>query len=136
MWVLHAGRITDFDGTFGEWETASAERAHAASIAAEEEEHRRLLLEKQRTRKTKDAERENQAERRVARRKLNEAESRVAELEGRIAQLTAELEQPDLYTTVEGGKRAAGLGQELDGLKRLLDQAFEVWALAQNEVER
>jgi ATP-binding cassette subfamily F protein 3 len=37
MWVLHEGRITDFDGSFAEWETVSAERTHAAAVAAEEE---------------------------------------------------------------------------------------------------
>jgi ATP-binding cassette subfamily F protein 3 len=136
MWVLHGERITDFDGSFGEWETASAERAHAASVAAEEEEHRRLLAEKQRTRKVQAAEKEGHSERRSLRRKLEAAESRVAELESRIAELTAELERPDLYTTAEGGKRATVLGQELDAVKRQLDRAFEVWAVAQGELDR
>jgi ATP-binding cassette subfamily F protein 3 len=135
MWVLHGERITDFDGSFAEWETASAERAHAAAVAAQEEEHRRLMAEKLRTRKSRDVEKENQSGRRAARRRLETAESEVARLESRIAELTAELEQPDLYKTPEGGKRAASLGQELDRLKRELDHAFEVWAAVQGEVE-
>jgi ATP-binding cassette subfamily F protein 3 len=136
LWVLHAERITDFDGSFAEWEAASAERTHAAAVAAEEEEHRRLMAEKQRTRKARDTEKENQSERQAARRRLEAAESEVAGLESRIAELTAELEQPDLYLTVEGGKRAASLGHELDRLKGQLDRAFEVWATAQGEVDR
>ncbi len=135
LWVLHQGRITDFDGSFGEWETVSGERAHAARVAAEEEEHRRLLAEKQRTRRAQAAGKEQQAGRRASRRKLEEAEARVATLESAIAELTAELEQPDLYTTAEGGKRAAQMGQELDGLKTELDRAFESWAAAQDELE-
>lgn len=136
MWVLHAEKIIEFDGGFGEWETVSTERAHAASVAAEEEEQRRLLAEKQRTRKTRDSEKENLTERRAARRKLEAAEAQVAGLELKVAALTAELEKPELYTTAEGGKRAASLGQELDTLKRELDRAFEQWAVAQGEAER
>jgi ATP-binding cassette subfamily F protein 3 len=136
MWVLHDEHITDFDGSFGEWETASVERAHAAAVAAEEEEHRRLLAEKQRTRKAQSAEKENLTERRAARRKLEAAEAMVAELEVRIAGLTAELQQPDLYTTPEGGKLATALGQELDRFKAQLDKAFAAWELAQGDVDR
>jgi ATP-binding cassette subfamily F protein 3 len=136
MWVLHEGRITDFDGSFAEWETVSAERTHAAAVAAEEEEHRRMMAEKQRTRKTRDSEKEDQSGRRAARRRLEAAESEVASIESRIAGLTAELEQPELYLTPEGGKRAAVMGQELDGLKRRLDRAFAAWESAQSEVDR
>jgi ATP-binding cassette subfamily F protein 3 len=136
MWVLHAGRIIEFDGSFEEWETVSAERSHAASVVAAEEEQRRLLAEKQRTRKVRDSEKEALTGRRAARRKLEAAESRVAGLEQKVAALTAELEKPELYTTPDGGKRAAALGQELDALKRELDQAFEQWAVAQSEAER
>ena len=136
MWVLHGERVTDFQGSFAEWETVSAERAHAATVAAAEEEHRRLMTEKQRTRKVRDTDKETQTSRRAARRRLEEAEAEVATIESRIATLSAELEQPELYTTVEGGKRAAILGKELDQLKRRLDRAFDVWASAQGEVER
>ena len=136
MWVLHGGKITEFDGSFGEWETVSAERAHAASVAAAEEEQRRLLAEKQRTRKTRNSEQDNLAERRAARRRLEAAETRVSGLEQKVAALTAELEKPELYTTADGGRRAATLGQELDSLKRELDRAFEQWVVAQGEAER
>jgi ATP-binding cassette subfamily F protein 3 len=136
MWVLHDERITDFDGSFGEWETASAERAHAATVAAGEEQQRRLLAEKRRTRKAKEPGEKVAAERRAARRRLEEAEAKVADLETTIAALTAELEQPELYTTAEGGRRARDLGRELDRLKLQLDQAFERWAVAQSEAER
>src|SRR5207249_1429830 len=30
VWVLHDAQITDFDGSFAEWEQVAAERAHAA----------------------------------------------------------------------------------------------------------
>jgi ATP-binding cassette, subfamily F, member 3 len=136
MWVLHESRITDFDGGFSEWETVSAERAHAATVAAAEEESRRLLQEKQRTRKARSEEKDELAARRSSRRRLEEAEAAVAQLESKVTAVSRELENPELYTSVEGGKRAAGLGRELDQLKRQLDQAFEAWASAQSELER
>src|SRR5205823_12976123 len=37
LWVLHERKVTEFDGGFAEWETVSAERAHAASVRASEE---------------------------------------------------------------------------------------------------
>ncbi|MFZ5625368.1 MAG: ABC-F family ATP-binding cassette domain-containing protein, partial [Gemmatimonadota bacterium] len=37
VWILHDGRITDFEGTFTEWETLSAERARAAQVRAAED---------------------------------------------------------------------------------------------------
>ena len=50
VWVLHDRHITDFDGSFAEWETVSAEREHAASVAASEEQESRRVRERQKTR--------------------------------------------------------------------------------------
>ncbi|HEY9507721.1 MAG TPA: ABC-F family ATP-binding cassette domain-containing protein, partial [Gemmatimonadales bacterium] len=50
IWVLHGTRITDFDGGFEEWEVTSAEREHAASVAAAEEEALRKVRERKVTR--------------------------------------------------------------------------------------
>jgi len=43
VWILHDRHITDFDGSFAEWETVSAEREHAASVAASEEQESRRV---------------------------------------------------------------------------------------------
>ena len=51
VWVLHERRITDFPGTFEEWETASRERAHAAAVAAAEEEALRKVKERKQSRR-------------------------------------------------------------------------------------
>src|SRR5260221_14418310 len=48
VWVLHERHVTEFDGTFGEWEVASEERAHAAAVRAAEEVARRRVDEKRR----------------------------------------------------------------------------------------
>jgi len=130
VWVLHDLRITDFTGTFLEWEELSKERAHAARVEAAEEEALRRVKEKQRTRKVesgtgKQGEKGGTAP--DARRVLESAEARVATLESRVTAITTELENPDLYTTADGPRRAAQLGKELDVRRTELDRALAEW---------
>lgn len=136
MWVLHGTHITDFDGSFAEWETVSAERAHAANVTAAEEEAKRRVQEKQRTRRSGSGSREDAPAKKSARRKLEEAEALVGHLEARITGVTSELENPELYTSPDGGRRATALGRELETLRRELEAAFEHWAAAQAEADR
>jgi ATP-binding cassette subfamily F protein 3 len=130
VWVLHQSRITDFPGTFAEWETASAERAHAAAVAAAEEEGLRRVRERKQTRRPDEDRKRQQSSRRTAERTVAEAEGRVAEWEARVAALRAELEDPALYLTADGAARAASVGAELDVAKSELDRAFAEWEAA------
>ena len=130
VWVLHDTHVTDFPGSFAEWEVASEEREHAARVAAEEEESLRRLQEKQKTRR-KESDRERaQTDTREAKRRAESLEARVESLEARVADLTRELEDPSLYTTDAGTARAVLLGKELDRAKRELDRAMEEWTAA------
>ena len=135
LWVLHDRRITDFPGGFDEWEVASSERAHAASVAAAEEEALRRVHEKQKTKRREDSRDQRRSEQRDARQKAEKAERRVGELEARIGELTAVLGDPELYTTEDGKKRAVKAGTELDALKRKLDVALDEWAKATEAAE-
>lgn len=135
VWVLHDRRITDFGGTFGEWETASEERAHAAAVNQAEEESLRRVHEKQKTKRREDDKGKQRSSARDARRKADEAEKQVVELEAKIAALTTDLADPRLYTTEEGKRRALKAGTELDGLKKKLDAAIERWTLATEAAE-
>ena len=135
VWVLHHEHITDFPGTFEEWETVSAERAHAASVTAAEEAELRRVHERQKTaRKNESRDRDDRAVR-AAKRALDEAEQEVSAREGRVAELTRALEDPELYTTPEGTKKATSLGAELDAAKRALDNAIAAWEKAVEAVE-
>ena len=129
-WVLHAEHITDYAGTFSEWETASAERAHAAAVAAEEAESLRRTHERQQMRRPTTKPRDDRAARRTAQRELERAEQDVAQLEARVAQITTALEDPELYTTPAGVTRAATLGEELDAVRATLDAAIARWERA------
>ncbi|HEU5185759.1 MAG TPA: ABC-F family ATP-binding cassette domain-containing protein [Gemmatimonadaceae bacterium] len=129
-WVLHGERITDYDGTFAEWEEVSAERAHAATVAAEEEESLRRARERKQTRRPASASRDDRAARRAAQRELERTEADVARLEAQVAELTAALEDPDLYTTPGGVDRAQTLGAELDTTRAALDEMMARWERA------
>jgi ATP-binding cassette, subfamily F, member 3 len=135
VWVLHEGRITDFPGSFEEWETASAERAHAASVAAAEEESLRRVHERKQTRRSDGGRKQQQSSRRTAERALAEAESAVTEREGRVAALRSRLEDPALYATSEGGVQAHVIGVELETARKELERAFAQWEAATSALE-
>ncbi len=127
VWVLHDGHVTDYPGTFGEWEAASAERAHAASVAAAEEESLRRVHDRKQTHRTEDGGKRAPSARRTAARELAAAESEVAGCEARLAVVTAQLEDPELYVRRDSAARAAALGRELEAARAALDRALAVW---------
>jgi ATP-binding cassette subfamily F protein 3 len=135
VWILHDRRITDFPGTFEEWETASRERAHAAAVAAAEEEALRKVKDRKQTRRPEDDRQRKQAARRSAERTVAEAEAQVGTWEKAVEKLRTELEDPHLYLTSDGARRAAELGRELETARQRLDEAFARWEAATREVE-
>jgi ATP-binding cassette subfamily F protein 3 len=131
VWILHDRHITDFDGGFAEWESVSAERAHAASVrAAEEEQVRRVKERKKVEPRREDASKDERKKQRSAQAELERAEARITELETKIAKVTAALEDPELYTKSGGVEQAAKLGRDMETLKRDLDAAMATWAAA------
>jgi ATP-binding cassette subfamily F protein 3 len=136
VWVLHHEHITDFPGTFEEWETASAERAHAASVTAAEEAELRRVHERQKTARKGDAREKDGRGTRTAKRAVETAEAEVAKHEARVGELTRALEDPELYTTSDGTRKAKTLGSELDAAKRALDKAISAWERAVEASER
>ena len=130
VWVLHDRHITEFEGSFGEWEALSQERAHAAAVRASEEEALRRVQERKRTRQvpapSRGAKDRNAAKR--ARLAVEDVEKRVSTLEEQVLALTAELEDPALYTTTNGPQRAHALGAQLDKVRDALDKALAEWA--------
>jgi ATP-binding cassette subfamily F protein 3 len=128
VWVLHERRITEFEGPFGEWEAVSEERAHAASVRASEEEALRRVQERKRTRQDPQPSRDTKGAAKRARAAVDQAEARVAKLEHDVSSLTAELENPALYTTAGGPQRAHALGAQLDKLRAELDKALTEWS--------
>ena len=133
IWILHERRMTEFAGSFAEWEEVSTERAHAAAVSAAEEQGLRQVHEHQRV--APKPKQDPRKELRRAQQELEVAEARVTELESRVAQVVAALEDPALYTRPEGAAKAHTLGAELETLKRDLDAALERWTAATEQVE-
>jgi ATP-binding cassette subfamily F protein 3 len=134
VWILHEGRITDYPGSFEEWEAASRERAHAAAVAAAEEEALRRVKERKQSRHP-DPGKDRRADRRHAERAVAEAEAEVNAWEARVEGLRAALEDPHLYVTPDGSRRAAELGRELEQARAGLDEAFARWEAATRSAE-
>ena len=132
VWVLHDRRITDFPGTFAEWEEVSTERLHAARVAAAEEESSRRVRERKEVR-AKGPVAGNAG--RAALRRLEDAERVVSACEERVTAITDALADPGLYTRVGGTVDAARLGAELEVARRDLDAAFATWERASAEAE-
>jgi len=140
VWVLHEGHMTDFPGTFEEWETASRERVHAAAVAAAADEAARRVRERRQTGRAEDRPRNEQQEQRAAQRsaqrELADAEAAVATAEAAVEAVRRQLEAPELYTTADGARTAARLGGELDAARGVLEAAYARWERATAEAEQ
>ncbi len=127
VWVLHDGHVTDYPGGFEAWEAASAERAHAAAVAAAEEESLRRVRDRKQTRRPEDGRKREQSAKRTAERELAAAETEVARCEARLAGITAQLEDPELYVRRDSPARSEALGRELEAARAALDHALARW---------
>ncbi|HKH94095.1 MAG TPA: ABC-F family ATP-binding cassette domain-containing protein [Gemmatimonadaceae bacterium] len=129
VWVLHERHITEFDGSFAEWEVVSEERAHAASVRASEEVALRRMDEKKRTtrREERPASSDSRRQLRQAQERAARVEREVAELEQAVTALTTTLDDPELYTRRGGVEEANRLGARLDTLRTRLDAALAIW---------
>ena len=135
VWHLQNAHVTQFDGSFLEWETVTRERAHAAQVRASEEEALRRMKEKQRTTRAESGAHDSRKQLRKAQRSLEELEAQISVLEGQVEEITRTLEDPDLYTQAGGADRARRLGDELESRRSELDELLERWSAATQEVE-
>ena len=128
VWVLHDLHITSFDGTFAEWEVASAEREHAAAVRAAEDQALKRVEERKRTaRREATSAPDPRRQLRDARARTERTEQDVATLEQQVEELTRLLDDPGLYTKADGVAEAHRLGARLDSLRARLDDALAAW---------
>jgi ATP-binding cassette subfamily F protein 3 len=137
VWVLHERHITEFDGSFAEWEVVSEERAHAASVRASEEVALRRVDEKKRTSRREERPVGNDSRKALkqARERAEKTERDVAELEAEVSRLTKTLDDPELYTQSNGVAQAHRLGAELDKVRARLDRALAAWEQETDSLE-
>lgn len=131
VWALQEGRIEDFPGSFEEWEAQRAEREQEARAREDALEAARREAQRKRDVARRSGTAGQRRTLREARREAEAAERRAEALERRIAELTAELEDPELYATTDGARRATELGIQLAETRAALDEALQAWAEAE-----
>ena len=136
VWILHERHVTDFPGSFPEWEEQSREREHAAAVTAAEQESLRRVKEHKTTKRRETQGAENRTALREMRQRVETSEKEVAALEKKIVELTALLEDPELYTTREGTDKSLRAGKQLDEARRKLDIAIEKWTKVTEQAEQ
>ncbi len=135
LWIIHDQRLTEFDGSFGEWEIVSSEREHAAAVQASEDEALRRVQERRRTERREQRDRSSRSALRIAQERVGELETQIHNVEREITDITAKLENPELYTAADGISTAKTLGARLDLLKAELDTLLEEWGAATEALE-
>jgi ATP-binding cassette subfamily F protein 3 len=128
VWALEDGRITDYHGTFADWEASRAARADAEARREAEAEAAEAERERKALRARIAQERRERKEARALRRLAEEAEAEAHRLERRVAELSGALADPALYGgSAEGVQKALGLKAELARAESELAAAMERW---------
>jgi ATP-binding cassette subfamily F protein 3 len=136
VWILHERHVTDFPGSFTEWEEQSREREHAAAVTAAEQESLRRVKEHKTTKRRETQGAESRTALREMRQRVEDSEKEVAALEKKVVELTALLEDPELYTTREGTDKSLRAGKQLDEARHKLDTAIERWTKVTEQAEQ
>ena len=127
VWSLDQQHITDYAGSFEEWEVlhaeqrAAAERAVLAAKAAQQERERAAARRRQQN------ERAGRSTVQKRERAAQEAEAEVHRLEQQVEQLRQQLADGALYASAEGVRRAAELQKQLASAETRLLNALAAW---------
>ncbi|HEX7240840.1 MAG TPA: ATP-binding cassette domain-containing protein, partial [Longimicrobiaceae bacterium] len=121
VWNVEDGRITDFDGTFDEWQEKrkSAPKPEPATPSASSAPKPSAAPS------SAGGLSKNELQRRQ--RMLARVEERIAETEARIAAIEEKLGDPALYAPVADAKRAQALAAERDTARAELAALYEEW---------
>lgn len=143
VWELRDQRLRIFPGTFVEWEEMRLEqraRAESEARSLRSESRSAKGQEDLRSKKTESSANSNASEirreQRAAQKALKDAESMVSVLEEKITNITAQLDDTELYDTLGGTQKASALGKELDEARAALEKAMHDWSLAAERVEK
>jgi ATP-binding cassette subfamily F protein 3 len=134
VWSLEDGRITEYPGSFEDWEADRAARATAEARRGVEERAAREEQERREARSRTAREKQGRKEVRALRRAVEEAEAEAHGLEARVVELTDALADPALYSGDPTGiQRAQALRAERAATERQLAAALERWMEAEEE---
>ena len=136
VWNLEHGHLTDYDGSFADWEAAREERRRAAEAAVRAAEVVRKARERSEPGRSDAGRRAQQSALRAARRTLEQSEAEVHALEARETELNTGLADPGLYVADGAEVRAQELSLELDRVRAAVAIAYQRWEQSAAEVER
>ena len=132
VWALEGEKITDFGGTFVEWERQKRDSALAERATAALKQDSKREQDRARAQQNAKTQQLQHASRRTAKRNLDAAERAVQQMERRVADLRSQLDDQDLYDgSAEKAKRAGKLDKELVAAQRALDAAIVSWEEAE-----
>ncbi len=135
IWSLENTRISDYPGTFEEWEAWEAERAKEAARAARAEAGAKQQKVRAAAQRKHESGAEERARERALRTAVSDAEAAVHRLEARIAEVRVLLSNEALYQDADGVRRAGVLKAEADDLDEALVLALEEWTNALGALE-
>ncbi len=127
VWALEERSITDYPGTFTDWEERE-ERRRAEESAPQKRPQKK---QKARPRRQPDPER---GRLRTLRAEMETAETEIHELEGRSAELEEALADPSLYESGDEVLKAVAMKEELSDVQERLSRAMERWTRAGEEL--
>jgi ATP-binding cassette subfamily F protein 3 len=125
IWSLSNQVITDYPGTFVEWEQDRAGRKVADAAAAKQ-----AAKQGDKAPKVQEKSRSDASVRRSAERARDEAERQVERCEARLAEVEAQLADPELYASPDGAAEAARLTAARAAAKAERDRAYATWESA------
>ena len=129
VWAIEGDKITDFGGTFVEWEQMKKDQALKRRADEALAADARREKERERSKANAAAERESQAERKSKKQDAARAEKAVQEAEREVARLKEQLADPSLYGGGSASAKKAGeLQKSLAAAERALDAAMARWA--------
>ena len=123
IWALDHAAITDYPGSFTDWEAdvAGKKMVSAAAKAAAKND-----------KPAKGRERSDASVRRTAERARDEAEAKVARCDAELARLEAELADPALYLQADAKHAARVATKARDAARAARDAAYAQWEAAES----
>ena len=135
VWSLENSHITDYPGSFEEWELIHAEQR--ARLEQQAQQAKAALLDRERA-ATRDRRQRGSSERVTVRQRERQAEAAAAEvqrLEAAIEQLKAQLADARLYASADGVRKAGELKAELQVNEANLLAALDRWEQAMEAMQ-
>ena len=127
IWSLERGKMTDYPGTFTEWEQDVAGKKQQAA------DDRAAARANEKPGKAKP--RSDSSLRRTAERARDEAEAKVAKCEAELARLEKELADPALYLQADSKHAVKVATRARDAAQAARDAAYAAWESAEAALE-